>query len=122
MLAALISGNSSVTQLNASNNSIDGQAGAKAFGDMLFVNKSLQTLDVSGNSFGKMLENVSQVKLKSSGEMCTVTKAYRGRSGSDFWVMLSSGKESEMLQPLSLIRLAFLPSALAWPHPKASFQ
>ena len=48
-----------------------GTAGAKAFGDVLRVNKTLQHLNVSSNSFGQ--EQVGdQVKLKSSGEMCTV--------------------------------------------------
>ena len=50
-----------------------GSAGAKAFGDTLLVNKTLQTLDVSKNSFGKPQVG-EQVKLKSSGEMCTLTK------------------------------------------------
>ena len=48
-----------------------GTAGAKAFGDMLLVNKTIQTLDVSDNSFGKMQVG-DKVKMKSSGEMCTV--------------------------------------------------
>ena len=50
-----------------------GTAGAKAFGDTLLVNKTIQTLDVSDNSFGKMQVG-DQVKLKSSGEMKVVTK------------------------------------------------
>ena len=50
-----------------------GTAGAKAFGDVLRVNKTLQHLNVSNNSFGKMQVG-DQVKLKSSGEMCTVTQ------------------------------------------------
>ena len=49
-----------------------GTAGAKAFGDMLLVNKTIQTLDVSDNSFGKMQVG-EQVKMKSSGETATVT-------------------------------------------------
>ena len=48
-----------------------GTAGAKAFGDALRVNKTLQHLNVSNNSFGKVQVG-DQVKLKSSGEMCTV--------------------------------------------------
>ena len=44
-----------------------GTAGAKAFGDMLLVNKTIQTLDVSDNSFGKMQVG-DQVKVLSSGE------------------------------------------------------
>ena len=83
-------------QLDASKNAM-GTASARAFGDMLPMNKTIQTLDVSDNSFGKMQEG-DKVKLKSSGDMCTVTKAYRGGNSSNFWVMLSSGKESEMLQ------------------------
>ena len=31
-----------------------GTAGAKAFGDMLLENKTIQTLDVSDNNFGKI--------------------------------------------------------------------
>ena len=50
-----------------------GTAGAKAFGDVLRVNKTLQHLNVSNNSFGKVQVG-DQVKLKSSGEMCTVTQ------------------------------------------------
>ena len=49
-----------------------GTAGAKAFGDVLRVNKTLQHLNVSNNSFGT-LQVGDQVKLKSSGEMKTVT-------------------------------------------------
>ena len=52
-----------------------GTAGAKAFGDALRVNKTLQHLNVSNNSFGKMQVG-DQVKLKSSGEMKTVTQIY----------------------------------------------
>ena len=48
-----------------------GTAGAKAFGDMLLGNKTMQTLDVSDNSFGKPVVG-DQVKLKSSGEMKVV--------------------------------------------------
>jgi hypothetical protein len=50
-----------------------GSAGAKAFGDMLLGNKTIQTLDVSDNSFGKMQVG-DQVKIKSSGEMKVVTE------------------------------------------------
>ena len=49
-----------------------GTAGAKAFGDVLLVNRTLQHLNVSNNSFGTMQVG-DQVKLKSSGEMKTVT-------------------------------------------------
>ena len=52
-----------------------GTAGAKAFGDVLRVNKTLQHLNVSNNSFGKVQVG-DQVKLKSSGELCTVHKMY----------------------------------------------
>ena len=55
-----------------------GTAGAKAFGDVLRVNKTLQHLNVSNNSFGKVQVG-DQVKLKSSGEMKTVT--YAGTTG-----------------------------------------
>ena len=54
-----------------------GTAGAKAFGDVLLVNKTLQHLNVSNNSFGRPVVG-DQVKLKSSGEMKTVTKTYGG--------------------------------------------
>ena len=50
-----------------------GTAGAKAFGDMLLVNKTIQTLEVSDNSFGKLVMG-DEVKIKSSGEMKVVTK------------------------------------------------
>ena len=49
-----------------------GTAGAKGFGDTLLVNKTLKTLDVSDNSFGKPVVG-DQVKMKSSGEMKIVT-------------------------------------------------
>ena len=49
-----------------------GTAGAKAFGDMLLGNKTIQTLDVSDNSFGKMQVG-DQVKIKSSGETAMVS-------------------------------------------------
>ena len=49
-----------------------GTAGAKAFGDVLRVNKTLQHLNVSNNSFGRPVVG-DQVKLKSSGEMKTVS-------------------------------------------------
>ena len=49
-----------------------GMAGAQAFGDMLLVNKTIQTLDVSDNSFGKMQVG-DQVKIKSSGETAMVS-------------------------------------------------
>ena len=51
-----------------------GTAGAKAIGDLLLVNKTIQTLNVSDNSFGKMQVG-DKVKIKSSGEVCTVTMA-----------------------------------------------
>ena len=70
VLAELLKDNTTVTDLNASSNAM-GTAGAKGFGDMLLVNKTIQTLDVSDNSFGKMQVG-DEVKIKSSGEMCTV--------------------------------------------------
>ena len=54
-----------------------GTAGAKAFGDVLRVNKTLQHLNVSNNSFGR-LQKGDQVKLKSSGEVCTVHRYFFG--------------------------------------------
>ena len=56
-----------------------GTAGAKAFGDTLLVNKTIQTLDVSDNSFGEVQVG-DEVKLKSSGEMKVVTR-YDSSSG-----------------------------------------
>ena len=53
-----------------------GTAGAKAFGDVLLVNKTIQHLNVSGNSFGKLVVG-DRVKLKSTGEIKTVTQASR---------------------------------------------
>ena len=50
-----------------------GTSGAKAFGDVLLMNKTIQILDVSDNSFGKMQVG-DQVKLKSSGEMKIVSQ------------------------------------------------
>ena len=57
--------------MDASGNAM-GTAGAKAFGDVLLVNKTIQHLNVSDNSFGKVQVG-DQVKLKSSGEMKLVT-------------------------------------------------
>ena len=74
ILAHCLKSNSSVTVVEASNCGM-GTAGAKAFGDVLRVNKTLQHLNVSSNSFGKMQVG-DQVKLKSSGEMCTVHRMY----------------------------------------------
>ena len=60
----------SCTQVEASNCGMG--TAAKAFGAALRVNKTLQHLNVSNNSFGKMQVG-DQVKLKSSGEMKTVS-------------------------------------------------
>jgi hypothetical protein len=49
-----------------------GSAGAKAFGDTLLVNKTIQTLDVSDNGLARPSVG-DQVKIKSSGERCSVT-------------------------------------------------
>ena len=56
-----------VTQVDASGNAM-GTSAAKAFGDMLLVNKTIQHLNVSNNSFGEHVVG-DQVKLKSSGEV-----------------------------------------------------
>ena len=72
-----------------------GTAGAKIFGDMLLVNKTLQTLDVSNNSFGKMQVG-DQVKLKSSGEMCTVYQAY---SDGRIWIIKPDGSKQDYVKP-----------------------
>ena len=68
-----------------------GTAGAKAFGDALRVNKTLQHLNVSNNSFGHPMAG-DQVKLKSSGEMKTVTNYEHSHltvEGSSGWMQLS---------------------------------
>ena len=70
ILAHCLKSNSSVTVVEVSNCGM-GTAGAKAFGDVLRVNKTLQRLNVSNNSFGRPVVG-DQVKLKSSGEMCPV--------------------------------------------------
>ena len=79
------------TQVEASGCGM-GTAGAKAFGDALRVNKTLQHLNVSNNSFGHPVVG-DQVKLKSSGEMKTVTQTHehshlKVEGGSD-WMQLS---------------------------------
>ena len=66
-----------------------GTAGAKAFGDALRVNKTLQHLNVSNNSFGRPVVG-DQVKLKSSGEMCTVHR-YSSADPSRPCITLPSG-------------------------------
>ena len=63
-------------QLDASSNSM-GNGGAKALGDMISVNKTIQILDVSDNSFGE-LQVGDEVKIKSSGEMKIVTTINSG--------------------------------------------
>ena len=68
-----------------------GTAGAKAFGDMLLKNKNIQHLNVSDNSFGKLMVG-DQVKLKSSGEMCTLTK--RPDSDNEVKVKKADGSQS----------------------------
>ena len=72
-----------------------GTAGAKAFGDVLLVNKTLQHLNVSNNSFERVQEG-EQVKLKSSGEMCTVYHAYEdGR----IWIIKPDGSKQDYVKP-----------------------
>ena len=65
-----LAGIGDVQQVEASNCGI-GTAGAKAFGDVLRDNKTIQHLNVSDNSFGKMQVG-DQVTLKSSGEIRNV--------------------------------------------------
>ena len=72
--ACSASRNRFVKQVDVSANAM-GTAGAKAFGDVLLVNKTVQHLNVSDNSFGKVQVG-DQVKLKSSGEMCIVTQVH----------------------------------------------
>jgi hypothetical protein len=76
IMGAALEKNDTVTQVEASNCGM-GTAGAKAFGDVLRVNKTLQHLNVSNNSFEKVQVG-DQVKLKSSGEMCTVHRFHGG--------------------------------------------
>ena len=90
VLAHVLTGNTSVQQLDASSNAM-GSAGAKAFGDTLLVNKTLQTLDVSDNSFGKVQVG-EQVKLKSSGETCTVLGV---KDSGKFDIKFANGKECD---------------------------
>ena len=82
------------TQVVASNCGM-GTAGAKAFGDALRVNKTLQHLNVSNNSFGKVQVG-DQVKLKSSGEMCTVYHAY---SDGQIWIIKPDGSKQDYVKP-----------------------
>ena len=72
-----------------------GTAGAKAFGDVLRVNKTLQHLNASNNSFGRAQKG-DQVKLKSSGEMCTVKYAY---SDGDVKVTKPDGSTKDYVKP-----------------------
>ena len=72
-----------------------GTAGAKAFGDVLRVNKTLQHLNVSNNSFGKVQKG-DQVKLKSSGEMCTVYHAYKDGK---IWIIKPDGSKQDYVKP-----------------------
>ena len=81
-----------VTQVHASGNAM-GTAGAKAFGDALLVNKTIQHLNVSDNSFGKVQKG-DKVKLKSSGEMCTVKFAYS--SGNVFVIKPDSSTQDDV--------------------------
>jgi len=62
---------------------------------MLSVNKTLQRLDVSNNSFGKMQKG-DQVKLKSSEEMCTLTMLPDSRN--DVRVTLADGSQSDYMK------------------------
>ena len=68
-----------------------GTAGAKAFGDALLVNKTIQHLNVSDNSLGKAQVG-DQVKLKGSGAIKVVsfvhmsgTDALVGVDGASGW-------------------------------------
>ena len=94
IIAAALEKNDQVTGLHASKNAM-GTAGAKAFGDMLLGNKTIQTLDVSDNSFGKMQVG-DQVKLKSSGEMCTLT--YGPDGDNEVKVTKADGSQSRYMK------------------------
>ena len=86
-----LAGLADVTQVEASDCGM-GTAGAKAFGDVLRVNKTLQHLNVSNNSFGKVQKG-DQVKLKSSGEIKTVTFTYG--ADSDGYIEVEDGSGFE---------------------------
>ena len=93
-----------------------GTAGAKAFGDLLLRNKTIQTLDVSDNSFGKMQVG-DKVKLKSSGEMKIVADTgwsdggLKVLGGSD--IIKSSGYEWESQVPAFCAGVAASPSLIS---------
>ena len=72
-----------------------GTAGAKAFGDALLVNKTIQHLNVSDNSFGMPVVG-DQVKLKSSGEICTLTKL--PDSDNEVKVIMADGSQSDYMK------------------------
>ena len=99
MVGQSLAGACHVTQVEASNCGL-GTAGAKAFGDVLRVNKTLQHLNVSNNSFGHPVVG-DQVKLKSSGEMQTVTQTHQHshikvEGGSDWMEFSKFEWESQM--------------------------
>ena len=73
-----------------------GTAGAKAFGDALLVNKTIQHLNVSDNSFGKV-QLGDQVKMKSNGEIKIVT--YGPRDDGTINVEPSTGNWNERIRP-----------------------
>ena len=97
ILAHCLKSNSSVTVVEASSCGM-GTAGAKAFGDVLRVNKTLQHLNVSNNSFGKMQVG-DQVKLKSNGEMCTVHRMYYNGNPC---ITKADGSTKDDVRPLSM--------------------
>ena len=115
MLAHVLTGNTSVQELDASSNSM-GAAGAKVFGDMLSMNKMLQTLNVSNNSFGKPQEG-DTVKVKSSGEMRVVTNVY---SNEDYTRIAVEGSGESLkyaeyeLPGISIFATGLGGSALQW--------
>ena len=86
-----------------------GTAAAKAFGDMLLGNKTIQTLDVSDNSFGRPVVG-DHVKLKSSGEIKVVNNFIQRMATKVVSIM--QGAHGLMSQRMCLI-LKSLPSALA---------
>ena len=97
-----------------------GMAGAQAFGDMLLVNKTIQTLDVSDNSFGKMQVG-DQVKIKSSGETKEVIEVYSDGvnikyDGSGGWK--NSGYEWESQVPAFCAGVAASPSLRTMSRPE----
>jgi hypothetical protein len=93
LIAAALEKNDKVTRLNVSSNSSMGANAAKVFGEMLLLNTTLQTLNMSNIGLGKIHAG-DQVKLKSSGVMKVATAVRDGNvqfSGCDRLPDLTTG-------------------------------